>query len=91
MPTRLVLVRHGQTEANAGGRTQGRADNALTEVGRAQAAALARTLSAFGLAAVYSSPSSRAAVTAEAIAAASGVAVRLDERLYEVEGEGHAR
>jgi probable phosphoglycerate mutase len=36
----LYLVRHGRTEANAGGRLQGRIDLPIDEVGRAQAAAL---------------------------------------------------
>ena len=36
----LYLVRHGRTEANAGGRLQGRLDLPLDDVGEAQAAAL---------------------------------------------------
>ncbi len=37
MPTRVLLVRHGQSEWNAAGRWQGQADPPLTEVGRRQA------------------------------------------------------
>ena len=39
--TRLVLVRHGQTDWNRAGLWQGHADRPLTETGRAQARALA--------------------------------------------------
>jgi len=37
----LILVRHGQTDANARGRRLGRADPPLNELGRAQAEQLA--------------------------------------------------
>jgi probable phosphoglycerate mutase len=40
----LYLVRHGRTEANAGGRLQGRIDLPIDEVGRAQAAALTQVV-----------------------------------------------
>src|SRR5919199_262896 len=36
----IILVRHGETEANAGGLLQGRSDRGLTERGRRQAAAV---------------------------------------------------
>ena len=38
---RLVLLRHGQTEWNAGSRMQGQLDTDLTDLGRAQAVAAA--------------------------------------------------
>ena len=38
---RLLLVRHGQSEWNAGRVLQGQADVPLSDLGRAQAAALA--------------------------------------------------
>jgi probable phosphoglycerate mutase len=41
----LILVRHGRTEANAGGLLQGRLDLPLDELGRAQAAAVGAALS----------------------------------------------
>ena len=34
---RLVMLRHGQTEYNAGSRMQGQLDTYLTDLGRAQA------------------------------------------------------
>jgi len=42
----LILVRHGQTEVNAGGRLQGRIDARLTELGRRQAQAAAASVAA---------------------------------------------
>jgi probable phosphoglycerate mutase len=44
---RLLLVRHGQSEWNAGRRLQGQADIALSELGRAQARALAPVIASF--------------------------------------------
>jgi broad specificity phosphatase PhoE len=42
--TRVLLVRHGQSEWNAEGRWQGQADPALTDLGRQQALHAARNL-----------------------------------------------
>lgn len=75
----LHLVRHARTEANAGGRLQGRLDLSLDEVGRAQAAAL-RTLVPEPVLLV-SSPSRRAIETA----AVFGVTPRLDDRWLEMD------
>ncbi len=41
---RLVMLRHGQTEYNAGSRMQGQLDTDLTELGHEQAAAAAEVL-----------------------------------------------
>ena len=41
---RLVMLRHGQTEYNAGSRMQGQLDTDLTDLGRAQASAAAEIL-----------------------------------------------
>jgi probable phosphoglycerate mutase len=65
----IVLVRHGQTEWNREERFRGWADVPLDEAGLAQAEATARRIVAeWAPVAVYSSPLSRAAKTAEAIA-----------------------
>lgn len=77
----IYLVRHGQTQANASGRLQGRADLPLTELGREQAVALASVLPAG--AAVYSSPLTRARQTAQILA--GDREVRVDERWIEVD------
>lgn len=70
--TVLLLARHGETDWNAVGRWQGRADPPLNERGRAQAAALAAALSGEQVDAVVSSTLARAAETAEIVAARLG-------------------
>ncbi len=68
--TRFILVRHGQTEWNRIEHFRGRVDVPLNDVGLAQAAVTGRRIAAkWQPTAVYTSPLSRAAVTAQAIAA----------------------
>ena len=75
----LILVRHGQTPANAAGLLLGRADQPLTQLGQRQAVAAA---SAVGSPArVLSSPLARATATAGAI----GQPVQVDERWIELD------
>jgi probable phosphoglycerate mutase len=71
MSTRLLLVRHGQSEWNASGRWQGLADPPLTELGRAQARAAARAIG--GLDAILASDLRRAAETADIISETIGI------------------
>ena len=85
MTTRLLLVRHGETDSNAEGRTQGRRDVPLNERGRRQAAALAEMLREHAPTTVYSSPAGRARETAGAVAGALGLEVTIDERLAELD------
>jgi len=70
--TRIILVRHGQTEWNiesgAGERFRGRVDLPLDDTGLAQAHALAERLANRLIVAVYSSPLKRAVETARPIA-----------------------
>lgn len=80
----LILARHGQTAANAAGLLLGRLDVALDEHGRCQAARLAAVLGRPGVR-VVSSPLRRALDTAQAIAAAAGTAVEVDERWVEID------
>jgi broad specificity phosphatase PhoE len=72
---RLILIRHGESTANAEGRLQGRADFPLSERGRSEAAGLATRLRTFELSALYSSPLSRARETADIVSSALGLAV----------------
>ncbi|GIJ78618.1 probable phosphoglycerate mutase [Micromonospora phaseoli] len=84
--TRLILVRHGETEYTEQGRYSGRGDIPLSAKGRAQVRATAARVAALApdVAAVISSPLSRCTATAEAIAAATGdVPVRRDDDLIE--------
>lgn len=67
--TKIILVRHGQTEWNRVERFRGRADIPLNETGLAQAEATGlRVAAEWQPTAIYSSPLSRAIQTAEAIA-----------------------
>jgi broad specificity phosphatase PhoE len=61
----LILIRHGQTEWSQSGRHTGRTDMPLTETGLAAAVRLAPALAARQVAAVFTSPASRARDTAE--------------------------
>lgn len=81
---RLVVVRHGQAEANVEQRYLGLRDDPLTDVGLAQAEAVGRALASMPLAAVYSSPLTRALRTAEPVARAHGLTVIHERRLLEM-------
>lgn len=69
--TRVLLVRHGQSEWNADGRWQGQADPALTDLGRHQAQHAARSLGTVD--AIVSSDLQRAAETAAILSGELGV------------------
>ncbi|MFC9788662.1 bifunctional RNase H/acid phosphatase [Rhodococcus sp. NPDC127528] len=85
-PTRLLLLRHGQTELSVERRYSGRGNPQLTEVGLGQArSAAARLAERGGIAAVVSSPLGRARQTAEAAGAALGLPVRVHEGLTETD------
>jgi broad specificity phosphatase PhoE len=83
--TRLLLVRHGQTESNRRGLALGRADVPLNDLGHRQAQRLARALAAEPLVAVYASPLVRTIETARPIAAAHGVEVQIEPGLIEMD------
>jgi probable phosphoglycerate mutase len=69
--TRVLLVRHGQSEWNASGRWQGQADPPLSDLGRQQARSAAQALGA--LDAVFASDLQRATETATIIAGLLGI------------------
>jgi probable phosphoglycerate mutase len=84
--TRLLLLRHGQTELSVQRRYSGRGDPALTELGRRQAEAAARYLAQRGgIAAVISSPLQRAYDTAALAAKALGLDLTVDDDLIETD------
>ncbi len=74
---RILLVRHGQTEWNRVERFRGRIDVPLNETGMRQGEAAGQAIAErYSVAAIYSSPLSRAAKTAEAIGRATGLPVQ---------------
>ncbi len=84
--TRLCLVRHGETAWNAEGRVQGQLDVPLSEVGHAQARAVAAALAGERFDAIYASDLTRvrqtAAPTAERLDAPVALDAALRERHY---------
>ena len=80
---RLVMLRHGQTEWNAGSRMQGQLDTDLTELGREQAAAAAEVLAKRQPLMIVSSDLRRALDTATALGERAGLLVQIDTRLRE--------
>lgn len=85
-PTRLLLLRHGQTELSVERRYSGRGNPALTELGRRQAQAAAEYLGRKGgIAGVVTSPLQRAYDTAAAAAKVLGLDVVVDDDLIETD------
>ncbi len=85
-PTTTVLLRHGETHLSAERRFAGRGDIPLTETGKLQAKAAAQRLAARGgVELIVTSPLQRARLTAEAVAAATGAPVQVDEGWIEAD------
>ncbi len=82
--TPFWFLRHGETDWNARGWSQGNIDIPLNAVGAAQAQAAALVLRNRGIATIISSPLSRAHDTAIAVGRVIGRDVALDEELREV-------
>lgn len=72
-PGAFLLMRHGQTEANARDIICGHTDLPLDDVGRAQAEAAAAVLRGAGIGRIVTSPLLRARQTAEAAGAVLGL------------------
>jgi len=84
--TRIILVRHGQTEWNRVERFRGRADVPLNKTGLVQADVTGRRIAAeWRPAAIYSSPLSRAVKTAEIIAQYFELPVNVHSDLIDVD------
>jgi probable phosphomutase (TIGR03848 family) len=82
--TTVLLVRHGLTDANAGGTLAGWTPGVhLADKGREQVATLAERLRAVPVAAIVSSPLERCQETAAALADGRDLAVSNDDRLGE--------
>ena len=82
----LIVVRHGQTSANARGLLLGRADPSLDIVGRDQAAAVAAELTPLQPGTrIVASPLKRTRETAAIIAGESSIDIEIDERWIELD------
>ena len=74
-PTRLYLIRHGQSAGNAEGRFGGHGPTPLSDLGRRQAEMTAKALAREGISAIYSSDLTRAVETAEPLARLLGLPI----------------
>ena len=81
--TRVLAIRHGETDWNVERRIQGQLDVPLNATGRWQVDRLALAVADEGLAAVYASDLLRAFETAQAVARGSGQAIVTDVGLRE--------
>ena len=81
---RLIVVRHGATEAGAKGIILSRIDGPLSEIGKQQANELAVKLAKEPIDTIYSSPLSRAVESARPLAEKLSKTIKEDSRLLEV-------
>lgn len=79
------FLRHGETDWNARGLSQGRADIPLNPTGIAQAERAARALAGRGIGHIVASPLARAAQTARIVGDALSLAVEFDPDLQETD------
>lgn len=85
-PTKLILLRHGQTALSVERRYSGRGNPALTELGRDQARRASNRLATLGgIDAIVASPLGRAQETAAAVAGRLGLDVHTHEGLTETD------
>jgi probable phosphoglycerate mutase len=82
-PTRVIAIRHGETDWNVQSRIQGQLDIGLNERGRLQAARLAQALAGESLAAIYASDLQRTMATAEPLAQRANLSLYTDPGLRE--------
>lgn len=79
----FYFLRHGETEWNKIGKTQGQLDSQLNETGRNQAVKAGEILSCEPIQKIVASPLSRAKHTAEAVAAHHDLEIGFDDGLKE--------
>lgn len=84
MGRRIVLWRHGRTQWNVLGRTQGHTDIPLDTVGLRQVRRAAAELCRLGPTAIVSSDLTRARQTAQELAERVGLEIEVDARLREM-------
>lgn len=80
----ILVIRHGESEADILNVHEGRADYQLTERGQKQAAAMAKYVSEnYRISRIYSSTLKRAVQTAEHLSEETGISVEYDSDLME--------
>jgi 2,3-bisphosphoglycerate-dependent phosphoglycerate mutase len=80
----ILVIRHGQSEADILGRCEGRADYSLTELGRKQAKQVAEWVgTAYPPDILFSSPLKRAKETADEISKVQQLSIIFDDDLME--------
>lgn len=81
--TKLLLIRHGQSQGNAEGRFGGHLPTPLSARGHRQAEATAQALQAENITAIYASDLLRAVQTAEPLARLMDLEIKTDEAFRE--------
>ena len=82
---KLLLIRHGQSEADLLNVHEGRADFSLTDLGREQTTKLAQyLLNRYQVEQIITSPLERAAQTAEIINSVYNCGIVIEEKLMEL-------
>ncbi|MDR0821505.1 MAG: histidine phosphatase family protein [Oscillospiraceae bacterium] len=84
--TKIYLIRHCESEGNAGGVFQGSTDSEISDKGKLQLVELAARFKDIHLDALYSSPLKRARATAEAVGSRQSLPVRIEPDLIEIHG-----
>ena len=79
----FYFLRHGETQWNKIGKTQGQLDSQLNDTGRSQALRAGEILAAEPIERIVASPLSRARHTAEAVAAHHALTIGFDDGLKE--------
>ena len=83
MPTRIIFLRHGETEKNRLGIMQGDSDDPLTELGREQSRRAAIAMAPYHPVKVYTSYAVRARQTAEIVAEELAIPLEVSSLLRE--------
>ncbi|MFA7636598.1 MAG: histidine phosphatase family protein, partial [Monoglobales bacterium] len=86
--TRFIIVRHAEAEGNIIRIFHGHYNSSLTEDGHIQAKRAAEALKKYKIDHIYSSDLNRTVSTAEYISSCSGLEIKKDERLREINGGG---
>ena len=86
MKTRMIFVRHGESEANLMGVFGGSANILLTEKGELQAEMAAKYLEKEKISVCYASDLARALKTGEIIAKVHGISPIKNEKFREING-----